>query len=130
MLVIRAEQLRVLGELVRAQFVARLAAHVRQQRPDACAKLSEGDLEALVAQGVERAASFGFTAESDASRFVLTLFTIGMDFPSDPRHGWARSILDPHSGRLSSFRSEQLLEEATAWANDQLEVAPAATEGA
>ena len=130
MLVIRAEQLRVLGELVRSQFVARLAVYVRQQRPDACARLSDGDLEALVTQGVERAASYGFTAESDASRFVLTLFILGMDFQSDPRHAWARSILDPHSGRLPSFRSEQLLEEATAWVKGQQEVAPAATEGA
>ena len=63
MLIIRNEQMDALRQHSLRTFEKRLITHFREHFQDQCAALDEKDLREIVRQGMERAASFGFTSE-------------------------------------------------------------------
>ena len=94
MLKIRPEQIRAFQPVADAEFVERLAVHVRAEHADAPVFLPEGEttvglltderLHEMVRRGVERARSYGITWESTLGAFVTIMFVAAPNFDEHP----------------------------------------------
>ncbi|HEX8695895.1 MAG TPA: hypothetical protein VF746_25995 [Longimicrobium sp.] len=92
-LIIRDEQLRVLGEAARERFVRGALEKLRKHWPGAFRELGEAAARARVERAVAEAEGFGIRAEADVLRFVNLAFALGDGFAADPRRPWARALL-------------------------------------
>lgn len=99
--VLRNAQLDVLAEVYTSQkFEERLIETVRASWPEECGALGEVGLRRRILNGVCKATEYGFSEESEISRFINLIFFWGEDFDSAELRPRAREIL--HSPTLSS----------------------------
>jgi hypothetical protein len=92
MLIIREEQLRVLGEYARADLEARMLAHLARFFPARCAALGEQETRSLIAHGVERAKRYSLDTEAEICKYLNLMFSFGRDF--DTEQDWAAQVLN------------------------------------
>jgi hypothetical protein len=88
-----------LEELLRRDFIARAARHVRQFFPKHAAALSAEQLDALIEFGIERGAAHGIVAERDVCKLVDLMVAFGPLFETDKQHPWAARILLDAKGK-------------------------------
>ena len=91
MLVIREQQMRVLGAEMRRRFIEKMARHLRSITPQTT--ISDADLITLIERGIQQAATFGLTAESHVARFLEYVMAYGPEFGTDAKTAWAGAIL-------------------------------------
>ena len=90
---VRPEQYAALTEAAHREFVARVAAHLRQFFPERCAELNDEATATIIEAGVERASAYGITGEGEVCRFVDLMFGFGHDFDSSAAFAWAVPLL-------------------------------------
>jgi hypothetical protein len=96
-LVIRAEHIAALAEASHRRFVERMAHRLRSINPSST--LTEPGFLALVERGIQRASTFGITAETHVERFLDYFLRYGEDFGVSEATEWAGSILrTPNAG--------------------------------
>jgi hypothetical protein len=93
MFVIHTSQIHSFELVAMNVFASRMIVHVKQHFPDRCRALGEEEIRELVARGIDRAASHGFTSERDVCKYLNLVFFFGLDFDVAPSIGWARPIL-------------------------------------
>ena len=94
MLKIRSGQIEAFNPVAEADFVRRVAEHVRARHPRAAVRLpgrltvagrlEDATLLALVRGGVARARRYGVEAESALAAFVVTMFLTAPNFDEHP----------------------------------------------
>ena len=92
MLVIRAQQMRVLEQVQRDEFIERVSAHVRacyRELPE-----SEPALRALIEHAIARADQYEIRQADDVRRYVECCLRFGKDFDQTPSTAWAAAILN------------------------------------
>ena len=116
--VLRREQLDLLAEVYTSQkFEERLIESARENWPEECNALGDVGLRRRILNGVCRATEYGFSEESEVSRYINLVFLWGDDFDLSDERPRVREIL--FSATLSSRNKiSQLVELAT----EELEV--------
>jgi hypothetical protein len=90
----------------RLDLEASLAAHVGRHFSPAALGLANDDLEAGIAQAVDRALEHGFAARDDVFSFVSLACALGPDFDRDPGLPWVLPHL--RSGQRPEVRMADL----------------------
>ncbi len=102
MLIIRREQMEVLGAYMRQSFEDRMVRHLAQSFPVQFKKLvpspgGEEGVRALIRRGIENAASYDITSERDVGRFIEVMVAVHPQFDALKELDWARQILGENS---------------------------------
>lgn len=84
MLKIRPDQLRVFQQSVDQSFLKRLCRYLHDHHPAAVQDLDASRLDRCVAYAVDRARSYGLSAENAIATFSVLMFEIGPDFDKQP----------------------------------------------
>ena len=92
-MIIRQEQMQVFSDHMRRSFQSRMAAHLRQALPGQTSGISEADLRATIAAGIDRAAGYDVTRQADVQIFLEYVIWYGLDFDTAPQTEWAGRIL-------------------------------------
>jgi hypothetical protein len=92
-MIIRAEQLSAFQKEGEKQFISQLAAYIREHHSGEIIRspswqhriddLSDDVLKRLVADGIERGRSYGFTWQSSLASFVVLRFVVAPNFDDD-----------------------------------------------
>lgn len=93
MLTIRSEQMEVLGDYARQLLETRLSGQIRTMFPELLESLSDSELRAFVASGIDRAISYEVVLEEDVRRYLEYAVRYGGDFDRAPATSWAEAIL-------------------------------------
>jgi hypothetical protein len=92
--ILRREQLDVLAEVYTSQkFEEGLTKSVQANWPGECEALGEIGLKRRILNGVCKATEYGFSEESEISRFINLIFVWGDDFDTAEDRSQAREIL-------------------------------------
>ncbi len=106
MFVILAHQEAAFRESGLASLRGTLVAHVRACFPAECEGLGAEALQALVEDGMRRAAAHGLSLDRDVGTYVDLLVVFGPDFEHDARFPWARPLTEathlPPSARIQA----------------------------
>ena len=89
MLVIRKEQLDVLGSIPQKQFEVSLIRHFFHFYPQDCARVGEGQIGRLVQLSIDRAAGYGYHSRQEVGFYCNLMLMLGVDFDHDPQIPWA-----------------------------------------
>ena len=89
-LVIRAEQMRLLRESLVDRYILELALELHRDMPEQCAAVEVKD---LIRYGLQRAAAYNVTTQTAVARYIRFQLYFGRDFDVDARHAWAHPIL-------------------------------------
>ena len=100
-MIIRTEQMDILGDYKFRQFVDRMVAHLKKEFPEQTAEMAESDLRVLINEGVERAENYEVTDDVDIERYLECMLRYGGDFDMNLQTSWAGEIL--HDNDLSGF---------------------------
>lgn len=110
MLVVRADQMRILGDAQIRYFEQKMAAHVRSRFPDVAGPGEQHSLD-FVLRSIRIARTFGIEHEYDLRRFIEFSAEYGEDFHN---LDWAASILnDP---KLSACGKMERIDDYTLFA--------------
>jgi hypothetical protein len=93
MLTIRKEQMAVFEAHFDRQFRAGLLRHVRTDLPTESKAMSDGDVDGMITQAIERGRPYGVTSERDVALFLDLMLLKGRDFDRDPKLRWMGNIL-------------------------------------
>ncbi len=104
MLMIRQEQLRILGQ---SALYSRLDAAARTFFPEHCAALGAAGLRELVRSSAARSSALGF-GEPEAQTFFALEMAFGPEFYERPEYGWAGEILRDRSLKTPEERMTTL----------------------
>jgi hypothetical protein len=105
MLVIRAEQMKVLAQSVLKRWIE---AHLLRCFPAQCAALGDAGWRAAVTSGMEQALRHGFREPSDICRYVDLVIAFGPDFERRTEFDWTREILGDSEITNPSVRMNRL----------------------
>jgi hypothetical protein len=94
MLVIRSEQMKVLGDYMLDAFVARMIKHLQTEFPDQTSHRNELEFREFVRAGVNKAASFDVHLSDNIESFLEFITVFGADFQSNSELSWATVILE------------------------------------
>lgn len=94
MLVIRTEQMRVLGQNVLARLIEAAVQHVRDSVPDVFDQMGADRVRESVLLAKSKAADYGLETWSDVIAYLNVMYIIGFHFDEDPRYGWAKQTLE------------------------------------
>lgn len=106
------EQYDALTGASREELGDRIAHHLEKLSPQRYAGLGEAEVRQLVRYGLNKAASYGLSRETDLRSFVELIFAFGPDFDENPTFPWARAILQDVSLADPGARLARLLERA------------------
>jgi hypothetical protein len=87
----RKEQMTAFRAAALADFEERVLAHVARSLPARYATLGEGGVRAVIARGIERAATYRIVSERDVCKFIDLMLVLGDGF--DRELAWARDAL-------------------------------------
>ena len=90
---IRRDQLEAIGADLSARHRARARDRVRLEFPEVCGRMSVEELTLAIDAAMEKAASYGITAETDADRYIDAAFAAGPGFDVSAEMPWAAAIL-------------------------------------
>ena len=111
MIQIRPEQMEAFNRLCLEEFLDRGAAQLRKEFPKEMADASDANLRIRVRRGIDRAAIYGLTSQYEVICFVDAAVLLGEDFDRDPKHAWAKVLLDDPSVSPQD-KADRLLAEA------------------
>jgi hypothetical protein len=92
-MMIRRDQMHVLGKYMRRQFEDRMTKHLRDNFPAETQALDDPNLRKLVVSGIGRAESYDIESEDDIQRYLEYVMVLSHDFDTNPKSSWARRIL-------------------------------------
>ena len=90
MLVIRAEQMKLLNRPLEVAFRRKVTQYLEADFPSVCAELGPAGLAEMVEDGIRRAERYGFEFESDICEFIGLMAEFGTGFD---RLDWAAAVL-------------------------------------
>jgi hypothetical protein len=93
MLTISKRQMEALRQAVRAEFIRRTLAVLREAVPDFLAGLDEAAALRRVEESVAKAESYGLSTERQIRDFIAVQTVAGEDFDSNPRFAAAHGVL-------------------------------------
>jgi hypothetical protein len=108
-LVIRNEQIAEFDRSLTEKFIVSLANELRAEHPEDVENFSDEELRQGIAEGIERAESYGLEGDADVKAFVKLLFTVGWYFDHYPAF---REVLTEELYRASE-KMPYLFESAT-----------------
>src|SRR6516164_299562 len=111
MLVIRAQQMEVLGAYMAAAFEKDCVALLRRDYPEITRDAPDDELRAFVRDGIERAAQYGIDTVSNVQRWLDLMMRLGAHFDEDPRCAAVQAAL-----AKDALPAEARLDEAMALA--------------
>lgn len=112
MFVVRDAVWSKLGEVAKADFVARMRVHLREFFPEQCNALGDVKAGQLIEFGIMRAREHGFAAERDVCKYIDLMCVFGHRFDRDERLPWARHILESRFPQDPEQRMRRLHETA------------------
>jgi hypothetical protein len=115
LLTIRDEQMKILSRMPVEKFVSWMRQRLGKVAPDRCAELGEERTVAAIRLGVARASGYGMPEPEEWSKYVALMFTLGLDFDTDPRLPWAQQILTGPTPADGAARMARLYETAKAF---------------
>ncbi len=101
LLIIRAEQMRVLGEWMLKEFNVRLAVRLRSRLPEECEALEEEELDDLIQHVVRKCQKYGIEKEKDVSILAELAVRFSRDFEHSVEYSWTRALLEKQSDESS-----------------------------
>jgi hypothetical protein len=104
-LTIRPAQLSVFSELELRRFEDWMAHHLRKFFPAQCDALGEAGAIETIRYGMKRAAHHGFKSRRDVCKYIDLMMSLGRDFDTDERTGWAAGILARGGDRSATMRA-------------------------
>ena len=110
MLTIRKEQDQALALAMEQQFEQKIFIHLKKFWPANCRSQGEAGVRESIRQGVDRAHGYGMKTEYDIARYIDLMYSMGMDFDSDPEFPWVIEILNNEKSPLSE-KMDRLYEE-------------------
>lgn len=105
-MIIRDDQIEALSKNKREDFVERLMKHFAVVWPDKVKALG-GEYKQWIESGLAAADRHGLDTEQTAARFINLWFVWGKDFENDPKHAWAKEILEDEA-RTAHIKVHQL----------------------
>jgi hypothetical protein len=111
LLLIREEQLNLLGRIPHTSFEAELVRHFMRYYPHECGRAGTAHVRELVCLGISRGLVHGYTAHREIGLFINLMVMLGSGFTSDPQIPWALAQLndlaidDPFQRIQRVFRS-------------------------
>lgn len=81
---IRNDQLKAFDDEAEKSFRRKVLEHLKAEHPESVEGVDEKDLEIMVANGIGRARSHGFTWESSVAAFVMLMFEVAPNFDQHP----------------------------------------------
>src|SRR5262245_30209914 len=109
-MVIRSEQMEALSANSYGAFEAKVEAHLNRCFPDECASMGEENVRATIRYGLERARSYGITANREVCLYIDVMMVFGRDF--DRELSWASEILNGPQWTDSCARVDALVQKA------------------
>ncbi|MGH9405572.1 MAG: hypothetical protein ACRD3D_07025 [Terriglobia bacterium] len=113
---LRKEQLKVFEAVAAQDFEQRVLVQLGRAFPKECSKIDAVILAETARYGIEKAKSYGISADADVCKFIRVMLVLGRDFDADPRYPWAaRTLRDQNLGEPTarvSRLSAQALEAA------------------
>ncbi|MBW2247059.1 MAG: hypothetical protein JRF62_07625 [Deltaproteobacteria bacterium] len=93
MLIIREDQMEVLGNYMLNKFENALVTHLNLYFPEKCEAMGESGVREMIRHGIAQAKSYGIVIEYQVSRYINLMFMLGKDFDTDSALPWASEIL-------------------------------------
>ncbi len=97
MLIIRNEQLPVLGFSQRQAFIDKSLADLKELFPGDARVQNESATRALIEDAVARAGKFGIESAREVSLFIFLVQELGAGFESEAGHEWMQPLLRDHT---------------------------------
>jgi len=117
MITLRAAQMAELDRIFVLRFVEEIVQHIPHYAPRLYQIVGEAGIREAVRDGVQRAASYGFTNRGPSRLFVEMQFSLGTAFDTDPLLPWASELLhDRAAGQM--LRATRLHQCVTAYLDD------------
>jgi len=107
-LIIRDEQIKVLGDSLVRSFENEMSRHLREFSPGHCQVIGEADLREVIRRGINRASKYGFTHRGPVRLYIDLTFMFGSDFDTDLLLSWAAEILKSGGTADQMDRAERL----------------------
>lgn len=96
MLTIRKEQMEVLGQEMREDYIRATLRNLVELFPDVPAVRDEALMRDLIEFGIARAEEYGITRSREVSLFIFLVQDLGRDFEKRPENVWIDELLqDP-----------------------------------
>lgn len=89
---ITKSQMAIFATTLAADFIGRVKKHIEAEHPEH--GLDEATLHRHILLGMERAKKWGFCSEPAVCAYIDAMFSLGIDFDSQARFYWARSVLE------------------------------------
>ena len=108
MLTIRADQMKVFEADALRNFENEMVAHCKANtiRARLCKVIGDDQLRVAIRQGMQRAATHGFTYRGSIRLYIELMFLFGSDFASDPQYPAIGKILNAPGDQMD--RAEQI----------------------
>ena len=93
MLIIRKEQMDILGKYMLKQFENSMLVHLQTKFSDSLKGTPESDLRIMIQEGIDKATQYNVNAEDDVQLYLECMVIYGSDFDTNPETSWAGDIL-------------------------------------
>jgi hypothetical protein len=93
MLTIRRQQMAVFEAHFERRFRADLLRHVRTDLAEESKHLSDGDVDRMITEAIERGRTYAVTSERDVALFLDLMLLKGRNFDHHPKLQWIARIL-------------------------------------
>ena len=93
MFIIRDRHKQALAQAAQEGFEDRMVVSLGNRFHKECTELGEEGVRRRIRDGLERAKTYGITAERDVARFIRLMFGIRPDFDTSRKTRWAGEIL-------------------------------------
>jgi len=93
MLVIRKEQREVFKDNQKQKFIKKTAVFLKKKYPEKTKVKTESTLSELINSTIDKALDYTIISENGVVAFLEFMFTLSLDFDSNPKTKWAQDIL-------------------------------------
>lgn len=118
MLVIRNDQMRLLGRAPREAFEASLVEHFTRYYPNECNRAGREQVQQFVRLGIDRAFLHGLSAQREVGLYINLMMMLGSGFDRDPLLPWAAQQLNDSSIADSFDRIRKVFDSALQYLED------------
>jgi hypothetical protein len=118
LLIVRSEQVRILGHIGRASFEAQLANHFFRHYPNECRGVGREQVLKLVRSGIDRAFVHGYTKQREVGLYINLMMILGSGFDRDPQIPWAGRQLNDGAIEDSFERIQRIFQSTIKYLED------------
>jgi hypothetical protein len=110
MLLIRTEQMETFRMAAIRNYEDDVIAHLKEFAPRLCEIRGDATVREVVQLGIRRAGNHLFTTRGPVRLYIDLMFTLGVDFDTDPQTPWAAAVLEDKSVGDESVRANRLFQ--------------------